>query len=144
MERDQIQATQEKFVLEEAQRRESRERGDKPWTSRLFHQDPVTSEWTYKHKEYKHIHTYTLSITRIELLSKEREETALTASCIVLCGSIQPWDPERCLVQFEKDGVIQTHEKTRTQRNSLSYSHSWASQQKVGQTQTQTRNLTHF
>lgn len=52
--RDQVQATQEKFVLEEAQRREARERGDKPWTPRLFHQDLVTSEWTYRHMEYEH------------------------------------------------------------------------------------------
>uniref|UniRef100_A0A4W6EKP9 Oxysterol-binding protein n=1 Tax=Lates calcarifer TaxID=8187 RepID=A0A4W6EKP9_LATCA len=51
MDRDQLRATQEKFVLEEAQRREARERGDKPWIPRLFHQDPVTSEWTYRHLE---------------------------------------------------------------------------------------------
>ncbi|XP_035520824.1 oxysterol-binding protein-related protein 5 [Morone saxatilis] len=95
MDRDQLRATQEKFVLEEAQRREARERGDKAWTSRLFHQDPVTSEWTYRHMD------------------------------------TQPWDPERCLVQFEKDGVIQTHEKSQRQHNGLSYSHSWASQQKA-------------
>uniref|UniRef100_A0A3Q0T6H2 Oxysterol-binding protein n=1 Tax=Amphilophus citrinellus TaxID=61819 RepID=A0A3Q0T6H2_AMPCI len=94
MDRDQVRATQEKFVLEEAQRREARERGDKPWIPRLFHQDPVTSEWTYKH------------MTR-------------------------PWNPERCLVQFEKDGVIQTQEKSQRQHNGLSYTHSWASQQKV-------------
>lgn len=52
--RDQLRATQEKFVLEEAQRREARERGDKPWNPRLFHQDLVTSEWTYRHMEYEH------------------------------------------------------------------------------------------
>lgn len=57
MDRDQLRATQEKFVLEEAQRREARERGDKSWTPRLFHQDPVTSEWTYRHMEYEHTHT---------------------------------------------------------------------------------------
>lgn len=51
MDRDQLRATQEKFVLEEAQRREARERGDKAWAARLFHQDPVTSEWTYRHME---------------------------------------------------------------------------------------------
>ncbi|KAG8012505.1 Oxysterol-binding protein-related protein 5 [Nibea albiflora] len=95
MDRDQLRATQEKFVLEEAQRKEARERGDKPWNPRLFHQDPVTSEWTYRHMD------------------------------------VQPWDPERCLVQFEKDGVIQTHEKSQRQHNGLSYSHSWASQQKA-------------
>lgn len=95
MDRDQVRATQEKFVLEEAQRAEARERGDKPWVSRLFHQDPVTSEWTYRHTDAR------------------------------------PWDPERCLVQFEKDGVVQTHEKNQRQHNGLSYSHSWASQQKA-------------
>lgn len=50
--------------------------------------------------------------------------------------SLRPWDLERCLVQFEKDGVIQTHEKTQRRHNGLSYSHSWASQQKVSQTLT--------
>uniref|UniRef100_A0A665UEK5 Oxysterol-binding protein n=1 Tax=Echeneis naucrates TaxID=173247 RepID=A0A665UEK5_ECHNA len=74
--RDQLRATQEKFVLEEAQRREAKERGDKPWIPRLFHQDAITSEWTYKHLEY----------------------------------DTQPWDPERCLLQFERDGVIQTNQ----------------------------------
>uniref|UniRef100_A0A3Q3D9R3 Oxysterol-binding protein n=1 Tax=Hippocampus comes TaxID=109280 RepID=A0A3Q3D9R3_HIPCM len=95
IERDQLQATQEKFVLEEAQRKESRERGDKPWTPRLFYQDPVTSEWTYKHVE------------------------------------AEPWEPERCLVQFERDGVIQTLEKTQKRHNGLSYSDSWPSQRKA-------------
>uniref|UniRef100_G3PAN9 Oxysterol-binding protein n=1 Tax=Gasterosteus aculeatus aculeatus TaxID=481459 RepID=G3PAN9_GASAC len=98
MDRDQLRATQEKFVLEEAQRREAKERGDKPWSSQLFHQDPVTSEWTYRHMDTR------------------------------------PWDPERCLVQFEKDGVVQTHEKKQRRHNGLSYSHSWASQQKVSLT----------
>lgn len=59
MDRDQVRATQEKFVLEEAQRREARERGEKPWIQRLFHQDPVTSEWNYKHMEYGHTHRHT-------------------------------------------------------------------------------------
>uniref|UniRef100_A0A667XFK9 Oxysterol binding protein like 5 n=1 Tax=Myripristis murdjan TaxID=586833 RepID=A0A667XFK9_9TELE len=97
MDRDQNRATQEKFVLEDAQRKEARERGDKPWCPRLFHQDPVTSDWTYKHID------------------------------------LRPWDPECCLVQFEKDGVIQTHERSQRRHNGLSYSHSWASQQKVSQ-----------
>lgn len=52
--RDQMRATQEKFVLEEAQRKEARERGEKPWTPKLFHQDPATSEWSYRHIEYAH------------------------------------------------------------------------------------------
>uniref|UniRef100_A0A667X4S8 Oxysterol-binding protein n=1 Tax=Myripristis murdjan TaxID=586833 RepID=A0A667X4S8_9TELE len=117
MDRDQNRATQEKFVLEDAQRKEARERGDKPWCPRLFHQDPVTSDWTYKHID------------------------------------LRPWDPECCLVQFEKDGVIQTHERSQRRHNGLSYSHSWASQQKVkpthessdneGKTHTHTQTHTH-
>uniref|UniRef100_A0A8C3B225 Oxysterol-binding protein n=1 Tax=Cyclopterus lumpus TaxID=8103 RepID=A0A8C3B225_CYCLU len=59
MDRDQLRATQEKFVLEEAQRGEAKERGEKPWSSQLFHQDPVTSEWTYRHMEYEHTRTRT-------------------------------------------------------------------------------------
>ncbi|XP_034444188.1 oxysterol-binding protein-related protein 5 isoform X1 [Hippoglossus hippoglossus] len=95
MDRDQMRATQEKFVLEEAQRQEARERGDKAYTSRLFNQDPITSDWTYSHMD------------------------------------MRPWDPERCLVQFEKDGVIQTHKKRQRQHSELSYSHSWTIQQKA-------------
>uniref|UniRef100_A0A8C6WWU6 Oxysterol-binding protein n=1 Tax=Neogobius melanostomus TaxID=47308 RepID=A0A8C6WWU6_9GOBI len=93
LERDQVRATQEKFVLEEAQRKEAKERGDKPWASQLFQQDPVTSEWTYKHAD------------------------------------IRPWDNECCLVQFEKDGIIQTQEKR--QHNGLSYRHSWGLRRKA-------------
>lgn len=55
----------------------------------------------------------------------------------VMFVSKRPWDPERCLVQYEKDGVIQTHEKTQRPHNTLSYSHSWTSQQKVGLTLSQ-------
>uniref|UniRef100_A0A672GK50 Oxysterol-binding protein n=1 Tax=Salarias fasciatus TaxID=181472 RepID=A0A672GK50_SALFA len=83
MDRDQVRATQEKFVLEEAQRKEARERGEKAWIPRLFQQDPLTSEWTYKHMDTR------------------------------------PWDGELCLVQFEKDGVIQTHEKSQRQHNAF-------------------------
>lgn len=52
----------------------------------------------------------------------------LTALCIC---STRPWDPEVCLVQFEKDRVIQTHEKGLRQPNGISFSHSWASHRKV-------------
>lgn len=58
----------------------------------------------------------------------ERADVETRKLC--LC-SLQPWDAERCLVQFEKDGVIQTQEKSQRQHNGLSYSHSWTSQQKV-------------
>lgn len=95
LERDQVRATQEKFVLEEAQRKEAKERGDKPWVPQLFQQDAVTSEWSYKHTDTR------------------------------------PWDNDGCLVQFEKDGIIQTQEKNRRQHNGLSYSHSWGSERKT-------------
>uniref|UniRef100_A0A6Q2ZJ03 Oxysterol-binding protein n=1 Tax=Esox lucius TaxID=8010 RepID=A0A6Q2ZJ03_ESOLU len=102
LDRDQNRATQEKFVLEEAQRNEAKERGDKPWIPRLFNLDPVTNEWTYTHIDTR------------------------------------PWDPEHCLVQFEKHGVIQTKERTQGKHKGLPYSRAaaWASQQKVRHTHT--------
>uniref|UniRef100_A0A8C8GWW2 Oxysterol-binding protein n=1 Tax=Oncorhynchus tshawytscha TaxID=74940 RepID=A0A8C8GWW2_ONCTS len=97
VDRDQNQATQEKFVLEEAQRNQAKDRGDQPWRPRLFNLDSVTNEWTYTHIDTR------------------------------------PWDPERCLVQFEKHGVIQTKEKSQRRHKGLAYSRAsaWASQQKV-------------
>uniref|UniRef100_A0A4W5MRT5 Oxysterol-binding protein n=1 Tax=Hucho hucho TaxID=62062 RepID=A0A4W5MRT5_9TELE len=86
VDRDQNQATQEKFVLEEAQRNQAKDRGDKPWCPRLFNLDSVTNEWTYTHIDTR------------------------------------PWDPERCLVQFEKHGVIQTKEKSQRRHKGLAYS----------------------
>uniref|UniRef100_A0A8B9HNE1 Oxysterol-binding protein n=1 Tax=Astyanax mexicanus TaxID=7994 RepID=A0A8B9HNE1_ASTMX len=50
--KDQNKATQEKFVLEEAQRQEARERGDRPWKPHFFTLNPDTNEWQYKHTEY--------------------------------------------------------------------------------------------
>lgn len=50
--KDQNKATQEKFVLEEAQRQEARQRGDRPWSPRLFTLNPITNEWNYKYIEY--------------------------------------------------------------------------------------------
>ncbi|XP_023840483.1 oxysterol-binding protein-related protein 5 [Salvelinus sp. IW2-2015] len=97
VDRDQNQATQEKFVLEEAQRNQAKDRGDQPWRPRLFNLDSVTNEWTYTHIDTR------------------------------------PWDPERCLVQFEKHGVIQTKEKSQRRHKGLAYSRAsaWASQQKA-------------
>lgn len=62
-----MRATQEKFVLEEAQRKEARERGERPWTPTLFHQDPVTSEWSYRHMEYVHAVTLVPQGSRVDL-----------------------------------------------------------------------------
>ncbi|EHB16311.1 Oxysterol-binding protein-related protein 8 [Heterocephalus glaber] len=77
---DQTEATQEKYVLEEAQRQAARDRKTKneEWTCKLFELDPLTGEWHYK-----------FSDTR-------------------------PWDPLNDMIQFEKDGVIQTKVKHRT------------------------------
>uniref|UniRef100_A0A8B9QX00 Oxysterol-binding protein n=1 Tax=Anas platyrhynchos TaxID=8839 RepID=A0A8B9QX00_ANAPL len=52
--KDQTEATQEKYVLEEAQRRSARERKLKgeEWTCKLFDQDSVTGEWHYKYAEF--------------------------------------------------------------------------------------------
>uniref|UniRef100_A0A671QRR9 Oxysterol-binding protein n=1 Tax=Sinocyclocheilus anshuiensis TaxID=1608454 RepID=A0A671QRR9_9TELE len=95
MDKDQMRATQEKFVLEEAQRQEARERAERPWNPQLFTFNSDTNEWHYRYPDTK------------------------------------PWDPERCLLQFEKDGIIQTKEKSQHQRRSFSYSQNWAAQQKV-------------
>lgn len=50
--KDQNKATQEKFVLEEAQRQEARQRGDQPWNPHYFSLNPITNEWNYKYMEY--------------------------------------------------------------------------------------------
>uniref|UniRef100_A0A673KEP3 Oxysterol-binding protein n=1 Tax=Sinocyclocheilus rhinocerous TaxID=307959 RepID=A0A673KEP3_9TELE len=52
--KDQMRATQEKFVLEEAQRQEARERAERPWNPRLFTFNSDTNEWHYKYPEYVH------------------------------------------------------------------------------------------
>lgn len=51
--KDQTEATQEKFVLEEAQRKAAKERKTKgeEWTCNLFELDPISSEWQYKFAE---------------------------------------------------------------------------------------------
>ncbi|XP_048401285.1 oxysterol-binding protein-related protein 8-like isoform X3 [Stegostoma tigrinum] len=73
--RDQEQATLEKFILEEAQRKAAKERNDKheDWVPRLFQQDVVTKNWQYKFTD------------------------------------ASPWNPTNDIVQFEKDGIIQTN-----------------------------------
>uniref|UniRef100_A0A8D3EAL4 Oxysterol-binding protein n=1 Tax=Scophthalmus maximus TaxID=52904 RepID=A0A8D3EAL4_SCOMX len=76
--KDQTEATNEKFFLEEAQRKSARERKAKceEWIPALFEQDPITGEWHYRYAE--------------------------------------PWDPLNDLIQFEKDGCIQTKVRHRT------------------------------
>ncbi|XP_029453005.1 oxysterol-binding protein-related protein 8 [Rhinatrema bivittatum] len=51
--KDQTEATQEKFILEEAQRMSAKERKVKgeEWTCKLFEKDPLTEEWTYKYAD---------------------------------------------------------------------------------------------
>ncbi|XP_030626251.1 oxysterol-binding protein-related protein 8 isoform X2 [Chanos chanos] len=78
--KDQTEATNEKFILEEAQRKAARERKAKceEWMPALFEQDPITGEWHYKYADTR------------------------------------PWDPLNDLIQFEKDGWIQTKVRHRT------------------------------
>ncbi|XP_027742602.1 oxysterol-binding protein-related protein 8 isoform X2 [Empidonax traillii] len=78
--KDQTEATQEKYVLEEAQRKSAKERKLKgeEWTCKLFDQDSVTGEWHYKYADTR------------------------------------PWDPLNDMIQFEKDGTIQTKVRHRT------------------------------
>lgn len=51
--KDQTEATNEKFILEEAQRKSARERKAKceEWIPALFEQDPVTGEWHYRYAD---------------------------------------------------------------------------------------------
>ncbi|GCB64243.1 hypothetical protein scyTo_0000255 [Scyliorhinus torazame] len=73
--RDQEQATLEKFILEEAQRKAAKERTEKSedWVARLFQQDVATKNWQYKFRD------------------------------------TSPWDSTNDIIQFEKDGIIQTN-----------------------------------
>lgn len=78
--KDQTEATHEKYILEEAQRKSAKERKLKgeEWTCKLFDQDSVTGEWHYKYADTR------------------------------------PWDPLNDMIQFEKDGTIQTKVRHRT------------------------------
>ncbi|KAL0963135.1 hypothetical protein UPYG_G00350180 [Umbra pygmaea] len=78
--KDQTEATNEKFILEEAQRKSARERKAKceEWVPALFEQDPLTGEWHYRYADTR------------------------------------PWDPLNDMIQFEKDGWIQTKVRHRT------------------------------
>ncbi|XP_035376597.1 oxysterol-binding protein-related protein 8 isoform X1 [Electrophorus electricus] len=78
--KDQTEATNEKFILEEAQRKSARERKMKceEWKPVLFEQDTATGEWHYRYADTR------------------------------------PWDPLNDLIQFEKDGCIQTKVRHRT------------------------------
>lgn len=51
--KDQTEATQEKYVLEEAQRQSARDRKTKniEWSCKLFELDSLTGEWHYKFAE---------------------------------------------------------------------------------------------
>ena len=50
---DDERATGEKFVLEDQQRREAKERKAKleEWTPRYFERNEITADWEYKYKE---------------------------------------------------------------------------------------------
>ncbi|XP_077995083.1 oxysterol-binding protein-related protein 8-like isoform X2 [Glandiceps talaboti] len=50
---DQVEATKEKTILEEAQRQATRERKAKrqEWAPKLFEQDDITGEWLYRHAD---------------------------------------------------------------------------------------------
>ncbi|XP_068761146.1 oxysterol-binding protein-related protein 8-like isoform X1 [Montipora capricornis] len=75
---DQEKATQEKFVLEEAQRKGHRERREKgeEWIPKLFERDPAApnaiNRWFYKYRD------------------------------------VRPWDPMTDLKEYESDGIIKT------------------------------------
>ncbi|MGH0122819.1 UNVERIFIED_CONTAM: hypothetical protein FKN15_003306 [Acipenser sinensis] len=93
--KDQHKATQEKFILEEAQRQAARDQGDREWTPRLFRKDPISQDWLYKYAD------------------------------------TNPWDPQMNLVEFEKDGVIQTLGTDGRRHSGISHSKKWATKQKT-------------
>ncbi|XP_039592849.1 oxysterol-binding protein-related protein 5 isoform X3 [Polypterus senegalus] len=95
-EKDQLRATQEKYILEEAQRQAARERKDQQWHPRLFQFDPITNEWHYKY------------------------------------ANTSPWDPQKYLTQFEKDGIIDFLERHPKQSGSAAYSKNQMITKKMG------------
>ncbi|XP_019398724.1 PREDICTED: oxysterol-binding protein-related protein 8 isoform X2 [Crocodylus porosus] len=98
--KDQTEATQEKYVLEEAQRKAAKERKLKgeEWICKLFEQDLVAGEWHYRYADTR------------------------------------PWDLLNDMIQFEKDGAIQTKVRHRTPMVSVpKIKRKLASQQKKGE-----------
>lgn len=71
--KDQNKATQEKFVLEEAQRQEARQRGDRPWNPHLFTLNPITNEWNYKHIEYGSTSSNTHKTSTLKTKKKKKK-----------------------------------------------------------------------
>lgn len=82
--KDQTEATNEKFILEEAQRKSARERKAKceEWIPALFEQDPITGEWHYRYAEWVQkyhrdksklmwlLHIYCLKQTEVKPMSE--------------------------------------------------------------------------
>uniref|UniRef100_A0AAR2J2T4 Oxysterol-binding protein n=1 Tax=Pygocentrus nattereri TaxID=42514 RepID=A0AAR2J2T4_PYGNA len=81
--KDQNKATQEKFVLEEAQRQEARERGDRPWRPHFFTQNPDTNEWQYKYAEYVNNDDILLMCIFVkgQMNGKHRKSSSQPSSC---------------------------------------------------------------
>jgi oxysterol-binding protein-related protein 8 len=61
---DETTATNEKFLVEEEQRRGSRERKAKmeEWMPRFFDRNLITGDWVYKYSEYVLLSEYFLSV----------------------------------------------------------------------------------
>uniref|UniRef100_A0A671R3N3 Oxysterol-binding protein n=1 Tax=Sinocyclocheilus anshuiensis TaxID=1608454 RepID=A0A671R3N3_9TELE len=72
--KDQMRATQEKFVLEEAQRQEARERAERPWNPRLFTFNSDTNEWHYKYPKYT-------CVSQVRVNGKHRKSSSQPSSC---------------------------------------------------------------
>ncbi|KAM4676147.1 oxysterol-binding protein-related protein 8 isoform 2-T2 [Discoglossus pictus] len=108
--KDQMEATQEKFVLEEAQRKAAKERKatGEEWTCKLFEHDPVSGEWHYRYADTR------------------------------------PWDPLNDLVQFEKEGAVQTKVRHRTPMVCVpKLKHKTSSQSKKGESGCSSPELDH-
>ncbi|KAH0616697.1 hypothetical protein JD844_028018 [Phrynosoma platyrhinos] len=70
--KDQTEATHEKCILEEAQRKAAKERKahDEEWVCRLFEPDPLTGEWNYR---YADCIVFAVSVAKIKRSAKSKK-----------------------------------------------------------------------
>ncbi|PIO36451.1 hypothetical protein AB205_0122990 [Aquarana catesbeiana] len=98
---NQNQATDEKYIIEDAQRKSAKERKDKDeeWMPQLFIYDDFQKEWRYKHEDPR------------GYPSSRRPD--LCNICPCSC-SMRPWNPLTDIAQYEKDGMLQTVKRNLT------------------------------
>ena len=107
---DQTAATHEKFLLEDAQRKATKERKAKMenWVPGLFERDPITGDWLYKYLEW----VWFLLCSILNLGKCWRMWQLIHHLSLV--NSLRPWDPLNDLLQYEHDFIVQTKTRHRT------------------------------